>query len=55
MQKQSARIIPFPAIDAESTDDGAFAWPRRPTVPLVQQPFDFETVEEEGVESCEHF
>ena len=34
MQKQPARIIPFPAIDPESTDDGAFAWPRRPTCPL---------------------
>jgi len=42
MQKKLARIIPFPAADTESADDGAFAWPRRPTVRPVQLPFDLE-------------
>jgi hypothetical protein len=50
MEKKPA--VPVPAVDAESTDD-AFAWPRRPTVRLVQVPFDLEAAEQEGDTPCD--
>lgn len=51
MKKTPASSTPVPATDAEWPDP--FAWPRKPTVPLVQQPFDFEALEDEGDKPCE--
>ena len=51
MKKKLDRVIPFPAADAEWPDP--FAWPRVPTQPLVQVPFDFESIEKKGDIPCE--
>jgi hypothetical protein len=51
MKKTPVSSTPVPAADAEWPDP--FAWPRVPTPPLVQVPFNFEDIEEEGDTPCE--
>lgn len=51
MKQTPVRNTLVPAVDAEWPDP--FAWPRMPTPPLVQVPFNFEDIEEEGNTLCE--
>jgi hypothetical protein len=51
MKKKPVCSIPATAVEPDLQDP--FAWPRRPTPPLVQVPFDFEAVETEGDTPCD--
>lgn len=51
MKQTPDRNTPVPAVDPESSDP--FAWPRRPTLPLVQAPFDFDAAETDGDKPCD--
>jgi hypothetical protein len=46
MKETPVGSTPVPEVDPDLSDP--FAWPRKPTLPLVQQPFDFEALEYEG-------
>jgi hypothetical protein len=51
MKQTPARSTPARAADPESSDP--FAWPRMPTPPLIQIPFDLEAAETEGDTPCD--
>lgn len=51
MKKTPVSSAPVAAPDPDASDP--FAWPRKPTPPLVQVPFNFEAIEPEGDTACE--